>query len=57
MVTKKQYARGEAMLNEILMDFPEDKETLLNLANLYLISRNVPMAKNAFQRIATSPKD
>ncbi|MBT8291681.1 MAG: tetratricopeptide repeat protein [Eudoraea sp.] len=57
LVTKKQYARGEAMLNEILIDFPEDKETLLNLANLYLINRNVPMAKNAFQRIATTPND
>lgn len=57
LVTKKQYARSEEMLNEILIDFPEDKETLLNLANLFLITRNVPMAKNAFQRIATSPND
>lgn len=39
-VNEKSYAEAEAFYNEILVDFPNDKETLLNKANLYLITKD-----------------
>ncbi|MEO9893035.1 tetratricopeptide repeat protein [Aurantibacter sp.] len=56
-VNKQQYAKAETILKEIFIDFPEDKDALLNLANLYLIVKNVKGAKNMYKRYATSPKD
>lgn len=56
-ITKKQYTIAEQLLNEIFIDFPEDKETLLNLANLYLITKNSERAKSAYLQLAKNPLD
>lgn len=56
-VNNQQYQEGEKLLNEVFVDFPEDKDALLNLANLYLITKQVDNAKNMYKRYATTPKD
>ncbi|WP_276167532.1 tetratricopeptide repeat protein [Zobellia alginiliquefaciens] len=56
-VNAQNYKKGEALLKEIFTDFPEDKDALLNLANLYLITKNTEKAKSTYRRLATSPKD
>ncbi len=56
-ITDKQYDIAERMLIEIFIDFPEDNETLLNLANLYLITKNTASAKSTYERMAQSPAD
>lgn len=56
-VNKQEYTMGEKLLQEIFTDFPEDKDALLNLANLYLIKKEVENAKNTYTRFATSAKD
>ena len=56
-VNNQNYTQGEELLNKIFIDFPEDKDALLNLANLYLITKQVDSAKVMYQRYATSPKD
>jgi len=56
-VTNQQYELGEQLLEEILVDFPEDTDALLNLANLYLITKNTTKAKTVYTRIANSPND
>jgi len=53
----QNYHKGEKFLKEIFVDFPEDKDALLNLANLFLIKKQVDSAKQMFIRYATSPKD
>lgn len=47
-VKEKKYAEAEAFYNEILADFPNDKETLLNKANLYLITKNIAKGKATY---------
>ncbi len=56
-VNKQQYAKGEELLKSIFKDFPEDKDALKNLANLYLITKSVDKAKNTYKRYATNAKD
>ncbi len=56
-LTDKQYDIAERMLKDIFTDFPEDKETLLNLANLYLITKNTASAKSTYERMAKSAAD
>ncbi|SIS90042.1 Tetratricopeptide repeat-containing protein [Zobellia uliginosa] len=56
-VNAQNYKKGESLLKEIFIDFPEDKDALLNLANLYLITKEVDQAKATYQRLATSSKD
>ncbi|MGB5698306.1 tetratricopeptide repeat protein, partial [Muriicola sp.] len=51
------YTIAEQLLNEIFIDFPEDKETLLNLANLYLITKNSERAKSAYLQLVKNPLD
>lgn len=45
----KQYEEAEKLYDEILIDFPNDKETLLNKANLYLISKQIEKGKEVYQ--------
>jgi tetratricopeptide (TPR) repeat protein len=52
MVSAKQYTQAEAFYNEILVDFPNDKETLLNKANLYLITKDIAKGKEVYSQIA-----
>lgn len=56
-VTNQEYQKGEELLQEIFIDFPEDKDALLNLANLYLINKDVEKAKNIYWRYALTPLD
>lgn len=56
-VNAQNYGMGQQLLQEIFGDFPEDKEALLNLANLQLITKETDSAKNTYRRYATSAKD
>ena len=51
---QKQYNEAETIYNEILIDFPNDKETLLNKANLYLITKNITKGKETYSIIANN---
>ena len=56
-VNTQQYTEAITLLQEIFTDFPEDRDALLNLANVYLIMKETDSAKKSYGRIATSPKD
>ncbi|MEP3210586.1 MAG: tetratricopeptide repeat protein [Maribacter sp.] len=56
-VIDQAYDRGEALLKEIFVDFPKDKDALLNLANLYLITKQTEKAKTMYASYVTSPID
>ena len=56
-VNNQEYGQGEQLLKEIFNDFPNDKDVLINLANLYLITKQVDKAKSMYIRYATTPKD
>lgn len=56
-VNLQDYNKGKELLEEIFLDFPEDKDALLNLANLFLITKDVERAKSIYGRYATTPKD
>lgn len=51
-VNEKLYTEANTFFDEILVDFPNDKETLLNKANLYLITKNSVKAKETYNLIA-----
>ncbi|WP_369752999.1 tetratricopeptide repeat protein [Flavobacterium sp. WC2409] len=51
-VNEKSYTEADAFYDEILVDFPNDKETLLNKANLYLITKNITKGKETYNIIA-----
>ncbi|MGL5112129.1 MAG: tetratricopeptide repeat protein [Flavobacterium sp.] len=52
MVSDKNYAKADQFYDEILVDFPGDKETLLNKANLYLITKNIVKGKNTYDLLS-----
>jgi thioredoxin-like negative regulator of GroEL len=54
MVSEKKYTEAETFYNEILTDFPNDKETLLNKANLYLITKNSVKARETYNLLSNS---
>ncbi len=56
-VNQQNYEQGLRYLNEIFEDFPEDKDALLNLANVYLIIKSTEKAKETYKRYATNQKD
>ncbi|MDP2526876.1 tetratricopeptide repeat protein [Maribacter dokdonensis] len=56
-VNNQQYKKGEQTLKKVFEDFPNDKDVLLNLANLYLIIKQGDKAKNMYARYATNQKD
>ena len=51
-VNAKQYEEAEKFYDEILKDFPNDKETLLNKANLYLISKQIEKGNEVYKLLA-----
>ncbi len=53
-VKEKKYTEAETFYNEILADFPNDKETLLNKANLYLISKAIAKGKATYKLLSVS---
>jgi hypothetical protein len=52
----QNYEEAEAILLENFIDFKNDKETLLNLANLYLISNQIEKAKDTYITIGKNKK-
>ncbi|VXB95936.1 tetratricopeptide repeat protein [Maribacter litoralis] len=56
-VNDQQYKKGEQTLKKIFEDFPNDKDVLINLANLYLIIKQADKAKSMYARYATNQKD
>ncbi len=53
----QDYLAAEALLKENLTLFNNDKETLLNLANLYLISNQFNKAKDTYNILAKNPEN
>jgi tetratricopeptide (TPR) repeat protein len=53
----QKYMESENILTENLTDFKNDKETLLNLANLYLVSNQTDKAKKTYEIIGENPAD
>ena len=51
----QNYADAERLLKENLSLFKDDKDTLLNLANLYLIAGEYDKAETTYNTIATNP--
>ena len=56
-VTDLKYGEAEAILKENFESFENDKETLLNLANLYLISNQTEKAKETYKTIGLNPEN
>ncbi|QXP67593.1 lipopolysaccharide assembly protein LapB [Polaribacter sp. AHE13PA] len=56
-VSDQKYKEAETILKENFTSFKDDKETLLNLANLYLISKQIEKAKNTYEIIGKKPED
>ena len=56
-VTDQKYDKAIALLKENFEFFENDRETLLNLANIYLMSNNFEGAKSTYENLATSAKD
>ena len=54
-VNNQNYVDAEKILKENFKDFKNDKETLLNLANLYLISNQIAKAKKTYEIIGETP--
>lgn len=52
-----KYDEAEKMLLEIFEDFPDDKDTYLNLANLYLVSKETDKAISTYKNLAISKDD
>lgn len=53
----EEYKKALHLLNENLKDFENDKETLLNIANIHLITKNTEAAKLTYQKLAANASD
>ena len=53
---EQQYEEAERLLEKNLQLFNDDKDTLLNLANLYLIVENLESAEAIYNRLAEQPE-
>jgi tetratricopeptide (TPR) repeat protein len=51
----QKYGEAETLLTKNIALFGEDKETLMNLANLYLITNELDFANGIYNRIAKNP--
>jgi Tfp pilus assembly protein PilF len=56
-VQAQNYLEAEKILKENFEDFKSDKETLLNLANLYLISKQIDKAKKTYKILGKNPEN
>ncbi len=54
---EQNYEEAETLLKENLNSFPNDKDTLLNLANLYLISNALEKAETTYTLLAEKPEN
>ncbi len=53
----KKHTEALTLLDQNLVDFPNDKDTQLNKANINLISNDLVAAEKTYQALATNPKD
>ncbi|UZO82257.1 tetratricopeptide repeat protein [Aquimarina sp. ERC-38] len=53
----KEYEEALHLLEQNIKDFPSDKDTLLNLAELFLKLKRFDKAQNTYKAIATNKKD
>ena len=53
----QEYEPAISLLNKNLEDFSGDRETLLNKANIYLITKETEEAKNVYLELAKNAKD
>lgn len=53
----KEYEKALQLLDENLVDFPGDKETLLNKANIFLTTNQYAEAKQSYMSLAKNAKD
>ena len=51
-VNEKKYEEAEAFYDEVLVDFPNDKEVLMNKANMYLITKDISKGKAVYGLLA-----
>ena len=56
-VSNQKYDAAEIILKENFTSFRDDKETLLNLANLYLISKRIDKAIKTYEVIGENPEN
>jgi tetratricopeptide (TPR) repeat protein len=56
-IQTKEYELSEALLKENLKTFNNDTETLVNLANLYLISDQIEKAKKTYETLGESSEN
>jgi hypothetical protein len=56
-VSNQKYDAAEIILKENFTSFRDDKETLLNLANLYLISKRINKAIKTYEVIGENPEN
>ncbi|WP_027076247.1 tetratricopeptide repeat protein [Maribacter antarcticus] len=54
-VNAQEYVTADRILQENLEDFKNDTETLINLANLYLVSNKIDKAKQTYEVIGENP--
>ncbi|MFL9844626.1 tetratricopeptide repeat protein [Flavobacterium rhizosphaerae] len=57
LTQQQQYTAALEMLDQNLIDFPADKDTLLNKANIYLIIKQGQKAKQAYFEMAKTLAD
>jgi len=57
LMKAQDYDGAKIKLKSIFNDFPKDRETLLNLANVYLITKEVDSAKAAYRKLAVNATD
>ncbi|MCG9791620.1 tetratricopeptide repeat protein [Flavobacterium algicola] len=51
-VNEKKFDNAATFYDEILIDFPLDKETLMNKANMYLITKEIEKGKEVYNLLA-----
>lgn len=57
LVQTQDYDEAKIKLKSIFNDFENDRETLLNLANVYLITKEVDSAKATYRKLAVNATD
>ncbi|WP_226294087.1 tetratricopeptide repeat protein [Aquimarina algicola] len=57
LAQNKSYKKALQYLNSNLKDFPNDKDTQLNRANIYLITNDLRNAKKTYNALASNAKD
>ncbi len=57
MSQDKKYQEALTLLADNLIDFPNDKDTQLTMANLYLMTNELDKAQKTYESLAVTPKD